>query len=175
MITGQRPRAAVSFITETVPPADGSTLVQRVYPGVAGGCWLIPQGNAATIGCLFFPEASSEHVGDQRQLVREFAAELGVPCGNLRGAPVPTGDDALLRSEGGTYFVGDAAGLAESALGAGIHLAIQSARKLADALAGGVPYEDAMTPAVARLRDDAGNVASASLRLGIAALMKSRR
>ncbi len=175
LVTGRRPRTVVSFEAETARPQNGSRIVQRVYPAVAGGCWLIPQGASAVVGCLFFPEASHDPVGDMRQRVLDFADELGIPCWNLRGAPVPAGDDILLRSPGGTYFVGDAASLIEPALGAGLHLALQSAIALADDLAGNARYEETMTPTAAHLQEAVDGIAMASLRLGFAALKAGKQ
>lgn len=171
LLQGRRPRTVISFQSKTGCPHGETRLVQRVYRGVAGGCWLIPQGEGAVIGCLFFPDVSHEDVGDQRLLLRDFADELGCELEQLRGAPVPAGDDVLLRTEGGTFLIGDAAGLIEPALGAGLHHAFRSAQALAIELTGGERYEDAMASDLEDQREDMCNVASEYLLLGASVLI----
>lgn len=173
LLTGRSPKTVASLEAQTEPLADGGRITQRVYPAIAGGCWHIPQGDAAVIGCLFFPEKSHEPVGDQRILLSAFADELGCSCGTLRGAPVPTGEDVCLKTPGGSFFAGDAAGLIEPSLGAGIHLALQSAYSIFRELAGIERYEDAMADEVARMKRSAEWVAGSYLRLGVAALRDS--
>ena len=170
LATGRRPRTVTSLEAACALPADGNVLVQRVYPAIAGGSWLIPQGDRAIVGCLFFPEASHEPVGDQAAKVRDLAEEMGCAMGSLRGAPVPTGDDVLLRTPGGTCLVGDAAGLIDPALGAGIHHALHSAFALFRELAHSARYEDEMAEEIERMRRKVEGVAFTYLKLGVCAL-----
>ena len=171
LVTGRHSRTIVSLEAQTVAPTEELQITQRAYPAIAGGCWLIPQGPRAVIGCLFFPDKSNEPVGDQREKLQDFANELGCSMQKLRGAPVPTGDDILLRSPGGTFFIGDAAGLIEPSLGAGIHLALESAVALANALLASSSYEDAMASEVAYIQEKTEKVFDTYLLLGVAALM----
>ncbi len=92
-----------------------------------------------------------------RAWLAAFSAQLGIEMRGLRGAPIPTGDDVVLRHGHNVWFVGDAAGLITD-LGGGIHYAIESAALLADSLAGGAPYEDAMAPTVANVTGGAQSI-----------------
>lgn len=170
LVTGHVPRTVVSLEAQAASLAHGPHITQRVYPGIAGGCWHIPQGRTAVIGCLFFPESSHEPVGSQRARLLAFGDELGCDMGKLRGAPIPTGDDILLRSSMGTFFVGDAAGLVNPALGAGIHFALQSSHALAQDLTSSSCYEDAMARSVARIQENTQRVFNPYLLLGVKAL-----
>ena len=121
-------------------------------PGVDGYCWHFSQGKQAAVGaCIMSSDASPR---DVREWLAAFSTRLGIEMRDLRGAPIPTGDDVLLRHSPNVWFVGDAAGLITD-LGGGIHYAIESATLLADSLAGGTPYEDAMAPTVAEVTDGA--------------------
>ena len=76
----------------------------------------------------------------------------------VRGAAIPTGDDILLEYGRRTCFVGDAAGLIAASSGAGIELAVTSARQLSESLLNGNSYTEAMKPKtdyIARLAQDA--------------------
>lgn len=116
--------------------------------GADGYCWHFSQGEKAAVGACVMNDAAPPR--DVRAWLAEFSARLGVETRCLRGAPIPTGDDVLLRHGPNAWFVGDAAGLITD-LGGGIHYAIGSAALLADSLAGGEPYEDAMAPTVAEV------------------------
>lgn len=87
---------------------------------------------------------------DVREWLAAFSTRLGIEMRGLRGAPIPTGDDVLLHHSPNVWFVGDAAGLITD-LGGGIHYTIESAALLADSLASGEPYEDAMAQTVAEV------------------------
>lgn len=176
LTTGARPQTLISLAGQAPPLPDGScVLTQRVYPGIAGSCWHIPQGAGAIIGCLFLSQPTELGIPEQIGRVNAFAEELGLPRPALRGAPVPTGSDICLRSAGGTYYAGDAAGLVAPALAAGIHLALQSGLALAQDLCGGEAYEATMAPAIEGLASEAQNAIWPYLQLGVAAMLANER
>ena len=175
LVTGARPQTHICFAAATEPLAGPPVLTQRTYSRIAGSCWHIPQGKQAVIGGLFLPEPTQVEPDEQKALIEAFATALGLPRPELRGAPVTTGTDICLRSAGGTYFVGDAAGLIEPALAAGIHLALTSAAALAEDLCGGQRYEDLMAGTCAKQRAFAQNTLFPYLRLSLAVLRANEK
>ena len=124
-------------------------------PGVEGYCWHFPQGEQAVVGgCIMSDTALPKEL---RAWLAAFSARLGIEMRGVRGAPIPTGDDVLLRHGPNVWFVGDAAGLTTD-LGGCIHYAIESAALLADSLTGGAAYEDAMAPTVAEVTGTARSI-----------------
>ena len=79
-----------------------------------------------------------------RERLHAFSKTLDIEITSLRGAPIPEGDDVLLRAGEDAWLVGDAAGLIDAYGGGGLVTTLESACMLADALTGGVPYEQAM-------------------------------
>lgn len=145
LTTGQTPRVTIAVEGET--PLSGGDVVMDYLAAAIGYSWYIPQGGKATVGCGVFavPEVDSGHI--VREGLADFCRSMGVPLPRrLRGAPIPTGDDVLLRTGTRTCFIGDAAGLIHSITGAGISYALTSARLLAQAFLKGGSYEEMMRP-----------------------------
>lgn len=149
LLSGRRRRTAVSL--EGYVSEQGRDIVFSYPAGRVGYSWYIPTGEVATVGCGLYDGS----VADVRSCIAEFCGELGIACPKLRGAPVPTGDDVLLRVGDDVWLIGDAAGLAWPTNGCGIAHALASSRLLAASLAGGTPYEEAMVPTVASFADRA--------------------
>ena len=120
--------------------------------GEHGTCWFIPQSSDAAVVGFLFHHADMAYV---RERLNGFCADLGFELAELRGAPIPVGDDVLLGVGDDIWLVGDAAGLIDAGTGAGIHHALHSARALASALTGGMPYEQAMAATVENVRAQA--------------------
>ena len=118
-----------------------------------GYCWYIPSGAHANVGCMLYGEDATRC----RAWLSSFCEDMGMALPALRGAPIPTGEDILLRADEHVFLVGDAAGLASPIDGGGIHFALASARMLAASLLGGDPYEDAMRPIIQNLTNKATN------------------
>ena len=142
LLTGHGQRLAVAV--EGTAPLAGDDIVLEYSPARLGYCWYIPTDTAANAGCMLYEGAAA----DCREWLGSFCGELGVPLSNLRGAPIPTGDDVLLRVGENAFLAGDAAGLVRPCDGGGISYALLSARNLASSLLGGTPYEEAMRPLV---------------------------
>ena len=142
LLSGRKQRICPS-VQGTVP-FRGSELVFEYRLQDLGYCWYIPHADDATVGCMLHGATAA----DCRERTAEFCAELGIDVPPLRGAPIPEGDDVLLRA-GEAYLVGDAAGLIDAFGGGGIWYALSSAHALAGALTGGTPYERAMERQVA--------------------------
>ena len=152
LCAGRKQRVMPAFEGEV--PLAGKDIVFGYHPLRKGYCWYIPTGEAANVGCMLHdgsPEAC-------RAWLQDFCEGLGIAFPALRGAPIPTGDDVLLRVDEGVWFVGDAAGLARPFDGGGIHYAFASARLLAEAFLGGAPYEEAMRPMLAEIGEMADNL-----------------
>ncbi len=113
-------------------------------PRKRGYCWYIPSVADANVGCMSY----GDDMARCRAWLSTFCEDMGVEMSALRGAPIPTGGDVLLRVGEHVYLVGDAAGLASPIDGGGIHFALASARMLATSLLGGRPYEEAMRSVV---------------------------
>ena len=108
--------------------------------------WYIPQPDeTAAVGITCWSTESQK----SRQLLRSrllsFLQKHALEMPTLHGAFIPTGKDILLEQDG-VYFIGDAAGLATPRTGAGIRLAILSARKLAEVLMVGGNYQKSLIP-----------------------------
>lgn len=146
LVTGRPPRVCPAFQYTIECARDIHAMEFKL--GVEGYCWYFSQGEQAAVGACVMGDTASPR--DVRAWLAAFSAQLGIEMRGLRGAPIPSGDDVLLRYGPNVWFVGDAAGLITD-LGGGIHYAIESAVLLADSLAGGKPYEDAMAPTVAEV------------------------
>ena len=138
LLTGRSQRIAIS-LEGPVPPVGEDVIIAYDLKRL-GYCWYTPTGETANAGCMLYEGAAAAC----REWLAGFCGELGVSLPQLRGAPIPTGDDVLLRVGGDAWLVGDAAGLARPVDGGGIYYALTSARRLATALLGGVPYEKSM-------------------------------
>ena len=152
LLTGRHGRVMVSF-QGTVPARPEREIVMGLSPGAGGYCWYAPAAERATVGC-YFPKLGA---AEGRKLLGDFCGELGIALPALRGAPIPFGDDPLLRAGEHAWLVGDAAGLADAITGGGIHLALSSVRFLAASFGGGTPYEEAMAPTLRQLGASARN------------------
>jgi flavin-dependent dehydrogenase len=120
-----------------------------------GYSWYIPRGEDAVVGCGSYPGNAEICREGMNSLCRGLQIEEP-RC--VRGAAIPTGDDTLLEYGRQTCFVGDAAGLIAASSGAGIELAVTSARQLSESLLNGNSYTEAMKPKtdyIARLAQDA--------------------
>lgn len=143
--SGQKQRIAVSL--QGTVGLTGSDLVFEYRPIVKGYCWYVPTDVDAKVGCMLYEESATQC----RAWIEAFCEELGIGVPKLRGAPIPTGEDVLLRAGTDVWLIGDAAGLASSVDGGGILYAIRSAHDLAASLCGGTPYEETMRPVVESL------------------------
>ncbi len=143
LTTSRAPR--VTIAVEGEAPLSGGDVVMDYLVAAIGYSWYIPQGGKATVGCGVFavPDVDAVHI--VRKGLADFCRSIGIPVPRrLRGAPVPTGDDVLLRTGARTCFIGDAAGLIHNVTGAGIAYALLSARLLARAFLEGGSYEGMM-------------------------------
>ena len=154
LLTGRKQRVALSF--EGSAPPTATDFVFAYHPMRLGYCWHIPTGEAANVGCMLH-EATPAAC---RAWLEEFCGQLGLGVFGLRGAPIPTGDDTLLRAGEHAWLIGDAAGLARPTDGGGIHFALASARLLAEAFLGGAPYEKAMQPILEGIARATGDLQS---------------
>ena len=139
ILTGRKQRVCPSL--EGVVPMTENAFVMSLAPGKLGYCWYIPRGADATVGCAYHGKSALEC----RELLSLFCTEMGIEMPALRGAPIPEGDDVMLRADEHAWLVGDAAGLILPLYGGGIQYALYSARKLAESLTGGTPYEQSMS------------------------------
>lgn len=120
-----------------------------------GYSWYIPREEDAVVGCGIYPGNAETCREGMNALCRGLQIE---EPHNVRGAAIPTGDDTLLEYGRRTCFVGDAAGLIAASSGAGIELAVTSARLLSESLQNGNSYAEFMKPQteyIARLAQDA--------------------
>ena len=143
LTTSRAPR--VTIAVEGEAPLSGGDVVMDYLAAAIGYSWYIPQGGKANVGCGVFavPDVDAVHI--VRKGLADFCRSMGIPVPRrLRGAPVPTGDDVLLRTGARTCFIGDAAGLIHNITGAGIAYALLSARLLARAFLEGGSYEEMM-------------------------------
>ena len=143
LTTRRAPR--VTIAVEGEAPLSGGDVVMDYLAAAIGYSWYIPQGGKANVGCGVFavPDVDAVHI--VRKGLANFCRSMGIPVPRrLRGAPVPTGDDVLLRTGARTCFIGDAAGLIHNITGAGIAYALLSARLLARAFLEGGSYEGMM-------------------------------
>ena len=145
LTTGRAPRVMIAIEGEA--PLLGGDIVMDYLVDAIGYSWYIPQGEQATVGCGVFAVSEVDSVRIVREGLADFCRSMGVPVPRpLRGAPVPTGNDVLLRTGTRTCFIGDAAGLIHNITGAGISYALTSARRLAQAFLEGDSYEEMMLP-----------------------------
>ena len=145
LTAGRAPRVTIAVEGET--PLSGGDVVVDYLAAAIGYSWYIPQGGKATVGCGVFAVPKADSVRIVREGLADFCRSMGVPVPRrLRGAPLPTGDDVLLRTGTRTHFIGDAAGLIHNITGAGICDALTSARRLAQAFLAGDSYEEMMFP-----------------------------
>ena len=140
LLTGREQRCAASV--GGVAPLVTGDVVFEYHPSLSGYCWYVPTGESANVGCGLYGSSAA----DCRKLLADFCEELGISLSQLRGAPVPTGDDVLLRAGDDVWLVGDSAGLVRPIAGSGIFLALKSSHVLASSLLGGAPYEEVMNP-----------------------------
>ena len=145
LLTGGNGRTVLSF--EGVVPQKGGTILSGIDANAVGYCWYAPRGGDATVGCVY----RTLDVDESRERLARFCDGLGIQVPPLRSAPIPSGDDFLLRAGQRAWLVGDAAGLADALGSGGIHNALDSVRLLAESLAGGTPYEEVMRPILAEL------------------------
>ena len=138
ILTGRHQRVCPSL--EGVVPMTENAFVMSLSPGKRGYCWYIPRGADATVGCMYHGANALEC----RELLSLFCSEMGIEMPSLRGAPIPEGDDVMLKAGEHAWLVGDAAGLILPFYGGGIQYALYSARLLAESLTGGTPYEQSM-------------------------------
>lgn len=166
LVTGRRQRVVASC--EGKVPRCREDVIFSNRLGSQGYCWYIPTGDTANVGCMSY----SEDARERREWLAEFCESLGVALPELRGAPIPTGDDVLLEAAEDVWLVGDAAGLASPIDGGGIHFALMSARMLATSLLGGEPYEKAMRAVAKLLSADAERRAMRYLLLNTATVKR---
>ena len=157
LTTGRAPRVTIAVEAEI--PLLGEDIILDYLTDAIGYSWYIPQGEKAVVGCGALTSPGIDVVRIVREGLANFCRSMGIPNPRrLRGAPLPTGDDVLLRTGTRTYFIGDAAGLIHNITGAGIDYALLSARCLAQSFLGGDPYAEAMRTCaedVAQLARDA--------------------
>ena len=153
LLTGKNQRVGIAM--EGVVPLQSRDSVFEYLPREVGYSWYIPQGENAVAGCISYPGNAAICRKGMNSLCRGLQIEEP-RC--VRGAAIPTGDDILLEYGRRTCFVGDAAGLIAASSGAGIELAVTSARQLSESLLNGNSYTEAMKPKtdyIARLAQDA--------------------
>ena len=168
MLTGRKARFVLTL--EGTVPNIGNYIEFNVMPQFNGYCWYIPRRDDAQIGCIYQYNYSQ----GRRERLRNYCNRLGLDVPRLRSAPVPSGDDILLSAQENTWFIGDAAGLADAFGGGGIHYALVSAQLLANSLLGSTPYTQAMEPHLQELKKIASTVDQRDLAICIkAALTRS--
>ena len=139
LLSGSRQRLALSFECISLKVCDD--IIFEYYPSRVGYCWHIPIGEIANVGCGMYEGNAS----DVKKQLYDFCDEFGIVPSHMRGAPIPSGDDMMLRIGKDAWLVGDAAGLACPVDGGGIHYALISAHRLAASFQGGMPYEESMS------------------------------
>jgi flavin-dependent dehydrogenase len=158
LATGKKPR--VTFALETaVARRGGDIIFEYLSSPLTGYVWYIPQGpEEALIGCgCAGHDLPAGLRGQIEEALDSFCGREGYRMtAPFRGAPIPLGNDILLRAGENVYFVGDAAGLIGQ-LGAGIWSALLSGEKLAEALCGGTLYEESMREETDMLTQVASN------------------
>lgn len=113
-----------------------------------GYAWYIPQPDeTAAVGITCWNTESQKSRQMLCSRLSSFLQDHALEAPTLHGAFIPTGKDILLEHDG-VFFVGDAAGLATPRTGAGIRLAILSARKLAECVVAGGDYQKSLNPAL---------------------------
>ncbi|SDC57173.1 Dehydrogenase (flavoprotein) [Succiniclasticum ruminis] len=153
LLTGRNQRVGITL--EGVVPLMSRDGVFEYLSREVGYSWYIPRGEDAVVGCGSYPGNAEICREGMNSLCRGLQIEEP-RC--VRGAAIPTGDDTLLEYGRRTCFVGDAAGLIAASSGAGIELAVTSARLLSESLLNGNSYTEAMKPKtdyIARLAQDA--------------------
>ena len=153
LLTGRNQRVGITL--EGVVPLTSRDGVFEYLSREVGYSWYIPREEDAVVGCGIYPGTAETCREGMNALCRGLQIE---EPHNVRGAAIPTGDDMLLEYGRRTCFVGDAAGLIAASSGAGIELAVISARLLSESLLNGNSYTEAMKPKtdyIARLAQDA--------------------
>lgn len=145
LATGRRQKVVASCEGFVTPCGEDVVFAYRFHS--VGYCWYIPAGSVANVGCVSY----NEDMRSCRAWLASFCESMGVALPALRGAPIPTGDDVLLKAGTDIWLVGDAAGLASPFNGEGISYALRSAHLLAGSLTGGEPYVTAMKHTCRRL------------------------
>ena len=138
MLTGRKQRVCPSLEGKVAPA--GTSIIFSYDLVRTGYCWYIPAGTEANAGCVIYGGSAREC----RAWLDSFCAANALELQGLRGAPIPTGDDVLLKAAEDVWLVGDAAGLIDPPTSGGIYHALASAYCLASSLTGGTPYEEAM-------------------------------
>ncbi len=147
LTTGRAPRVAIAVESEI--PLFGGEVVLDYLADAIGYSWYIPQGEKAVVGCGVCAEAGVDSIRIVREGATDFCRGMGIPVpSRFRGAPLPIGNDVLLRTGTRTFFIGDAAGLIHNITGAGIDCALLSVRFLANAFLRGDSYEETMRSCV---------------------------
>ena len=153
LLTGRNQRVGITL--EGVVPLMSRDGVFEYLSREVGYSWYIPRGEDAVVGCGIY-HGNAEIC---REGMNSLCLGLQIEEPRyVRGAAIPTGDDMLLEYGRRTCFVGDAAGLIAVSSGAGIELAVISARLLSESLVNGNSYTEAMKPKtdyIARLAQDA--------------------
>lgn len=138
MLAGRKQRVCPSLEGKVAPA--GTSIIFSYDLVRTGYCWYIPTGTEANAGCVMYGESAREC----RAWLDSFCEANALELQGVRGAPIPTGDDILLKAAEDVWLVGDAAGLIDPPTSGGIYHALASARCLASSLTGGAPYEEAI-------------------------------
>ena len=154
LLTSRKQGIALSL--EGSVPLAGDDIVFEYRHSQEGYCWYIPNDSEAIVGCMLHDGSAQ----DCRSWIYDFCKSLRIDVPSLRGAPIPSGDDVLLRAGEDAWLVGDAAGLAHPLDGGGIQYALESAHLLASSLLGGTAYEQAMRPLLDFIARDAEQIQS---------------
>lgn len=154
ILTGRKQRICPAV--QATVPSFGPDFIFEYRPSDVGYCWYLPHSEGATVGCMLHGATGQQC----RDRLAEFCTDLSIEVTALRGAPIPEGDDMLLHAGEDAWLVGDAAGLIDAYGGGGIMHALRSSIALADALAGGEPYEAAMEETTTQLENANASLSS---------------
>lgn len=148
LVSGRRQRTLLA-LQGTVKKKDPEIIFESLRDP-CGYLWYIPYGEYAVAGCLY----QNLNYVDSSERLKEFCQRLGCEIPRIYGAFVPSGNDVLLKSGNNVNYIGDAAGLAEGFSGGGIHYALISAGRLANAFLEGQDYEALMGNIVDNMYSD---------------------
>ena len=149
-LTGQTTDSILTLEAEVQASSDEITMA--FGESLKGYFWYIPHGSNAYIGCASYGGCDS--LDDELQT---FAQKMGVSYKTRRGAFMPAGSNILLQSNG-VYYLGDAAGLICPVSGEGIYYALESARRLSQALLTHSSYSALMAGKVKEITHQRKNV-----------------